>query len=213
MKILRGLALLVAVLPISSWAATFSGEVYSHFQQNNVTTARDYISTTSDTPVVEFTSEDVPFFGVLSLFTGNVGDALDTQDQTLTGNAAQSTNNTVWHITGFVDLTAGLHTLTASYNDGVSLLIGGQEVHSSATQGFTTNKSFSLAQGGVQSFDLLYWNNASGARLNFKIDGANISAAPPPTTAPPQNNPLPAPASLSLALVGLAGLAFRRRSR
>lgn len=206
MNIWKVVALVAVFVPFSAHAVPFSGKVYDVYLNNSVALAKAHISDASNTPVIEFTTSSIP--SMTGGTANKVKDVLGANAITFSGDENKRFSSTLFHITGYVDLTETLHTFRIGANDGFHLTIGGNEILSSNTQGTQTKSA--MVGAGPQTFELIYFNNADKGNFTLTIDGGSVAASDGPAV-PLATTPLPA--GLPLLLAGLGALAVVGRKR
>ncbi|MFD0982068.1 VPLPA-CTERM sorting domain-containing protein [Tropicimonas aquimaris] len=198
----------VAALALSTGTAgavTFQGEFWDTGALTGIADAQAAIAAS---PKALFTSSGIDYpngdLNTLRSSSATVGQFLGVDAASLTGSASTSLATSVFRFTGQIYLSGGSQTFSVSSDDGFWLDVDGIRVADfGSNRGFTTTTVIdSSFAAGFHDFELVYWENAGSAGIEAALNGATLE-------------PVPLPASLSLALAGFAGLgvAARRRTR
>ena len=128
----------------------------------------------------------------------------------LVGAVSTKIRSSVFVFEGYLDLKPGAQTFSVSSTEGFLLEIDGVGTSLfSGTRGYAATSVYVDAGSGPVAFRLYHFVENGQAGLNFSIDGVTVEgmiSAPP---RPPSSIPLPA--SLPMALCGLALLRTLRR--
>ncbi|SNT05379.1 PEP-CTERM sorting domain-containing protein [Tropicimonas sediminicola] len=205
---LKASAAAITALALSSGAAgavTFQGEFWDTGSLSGIADAEAAILSS---PTALFTSSGIDYpNGDRNTFpsaTTTVEQFLGVDGASLTGSNATPFETSVFRFTGQIYLSGGAQTFSVSSDDGFWLDVDGIRVAEFASnRGFrTTTVVDSSFTAGFYDFELVYWENTGSGGIEAALNGATLE-------------PVPLPASLSLALAGFAGLgvAARRRAR
>lgn len=116
-------------------------------------------------------------------------------------------SDSVWRISGSLDLAAGLHDFVVGSDDGFQLSLNGSVVSSFADQRqFDVTSVILDLPGGAIPFELVVFEHFSVTGFNFAIDGVTVD-----TSLQSVGAPVPVPASLPLILAALGGFVYLRR--
>lgn len=122
----------------------------------------------------------------------------------------------VVHVTGYLQLAAGSYQFASFHDDGVSVVLGGENIINFPTDTSPTT-TFSAAYaltGGVYAFDLIGWEQGGQFDMNFT---QSLAAATNGQFVLSQGfhatSNVPEPGSFALAGLAMLGLAAARRRR
>lgn len=195
-----------AFAPVASLAATFQGEFWdANVSLNNLSQAQAVIAAGPATATFQSSAIDYP-----NGSTGSISDNislsafLGADAATLSGAGTTNLYQSVFRFTGSLLLAPGQQTFGIGSDDGFNLIIGGTQIGGSGNRGFTYSNIVADAGEGLTDFELIFWENGGATGIEFKIDNS-LAVAPVA--------PVPLPAGLPLALLGLGalGLVARRR--
>nr|WP_246506578.1 Ig-like domain-containing protein [Kistimonas asteriae] len=124
-----------------------------------------------------FTATNLDYSDSSATIGAFLGTDADSLSQNIGGNAMETVG---FRLTGFIQLTAGEHDFTVTSDDGFRLTIGGEPVSEffglRGAEG--TTAAFEAPADGFYSFELTYWENGGGERLQVTssaTDGAVLS--------------------------------------
>ena len=205
-----GLAIIVAMGATTASAATISGTFWD--ADTPFRTIDDAIAfADSNTATAGFESTAVDYPGGSRRTTSSrrttLADYLGDDAASLTGGGDIAVERSVFRFTGMLDLAAGTHVFRVGSDDGFRLEIGGAVVAEQVRpRGFRhTTRSFTTT-GGPTEFVLTYFENYGRTGVEFRLNDVIVDAA--------ALAPIPLPASLGGALLGIGALgivAHRRR--
>lgn len=195
-----------ALAPVASLAATFQGEFWdARVSLNNFSQAQAIIAAGPATAKFRSSAIDYPNGSTRSITDNTTLSAfLGADAATLTGAGTTNMYRSVFRFTGSLLLAPGQQTFGVGSDDGFNLIIGGTRIGGSGNRGFSYSNMVADAGEGVADFELIFWENGGSTGIEFKIDNA-LAAAPV--------SPVPLPAGLPLALLGLGALGFVARKR
>ena len=181
----------------ASHAATFTGEFWSGASGlRNINQAIDFATTTTATATFDSTGINYQ----LPTGTSTLADFLGPDGASLTGAGSASLNDSVFRVSGSVDLLPGAQQFTVVSNFGFRLLIDGQQVTQANRQrGLRASLRARNPGDGPSTFELFFYNVNGGNRVSAFIDGQIAQASP-----------IPLPAGLSLIATALAALGLLR---
>jgi Ca2+-binding RTX toxin-like protein len=178
-------------------AAGLLGSYYaSNTALSTIAEAEELIK--SNAPTAKFLATELNY----SIASNNLGtgasleEFLGSDAGSLTVNPAADTSRGIIYITGYITLAAGDHEFRSTSDDGYSLRINGEEVISfDGNRGFGTaeTNTITIAAGGLQTIEIIYWDQGGGAALQMehRVSGgtfANISDAITSTIAGTESN-------------------------
>lgn len=180
------------------------------YESTSIASSRAYIATA--VPDGKFMSSSVNYKD--SDVWTSLNSWLGSDSSMLTGLPGSTmVKSLTFRFTGFIAVKqAGTYNFTVESDDGMQLLIGGQEVAKfDGARGYSgTTGGATFSQAGLYAVDLLYWANGSGnsgVRLSSNLPGNPSGAAIPKALL----YKVPTPGTAAVAALGLVIAGRRRR--
>jgi hypothetical protein len=196
--IVRMLAVVVALAPATTQAATFTGEFWKNDSQfRNINQALNFIASESPTATFQSTAIDYPN-GSTNTTSSNttLANFLGADAASIIGDGLVNIQTSVFRFTGFVDLLPGNQQFITGSDDGYRLTVNGVRIsQQSRPRSFNSTTRNRDPGEGRATFELLFFENYGNSGLEVFIDGAIVLAAP-----------IPLPAGFTLILSALAAL-------
>jgi hypothetical protein len=195
----------VAIAAAPATAATFHGEFWDASTAiTNLTQADAIIAAGPATATFESTRIDYPAGSGLTIGSGSsLATFLGADAATLSGSSTVAVTRSVFRFTGFLDILGGNTIFRVSSDDGFRLKVGGVQISSfNGTRSFGATSVTRNLASGLTPFELVYFENAGQAGIEFRVNGA--LAVP---------SAVSLPASLGLLMASILGLGVVARKR
>lgn len=142
-----------------------------------------------------------------------VVDASTTLEEYLGADAASIVGTTptdltysVFRFSGFLELTAGMNTVSVGSDDGFVLDLNGSALSFDGNRSFaTTSVMFDNPTTELIPFELIYWENTGLTGIEFSLNGEIVTGEGRTPTV------VPLPATAGLLLIGGLGFGLLRR--